>query len=179
MNTIARLKDCITKLKNTKLHINIVLARNLENLVISYISSKSKPFLGNDENTSKVDQESHEVRIEESTPVNLDAFLNREEGFNGWEEFEDIDGNSSTDNIDKSLTRIKTNEEVQVPKTKDFEFKRFTSTQLYDYTNKDGLERVMMTEGRVCHLHLKHQKWSFLAKTSPKGFLASKCDVGN
>ena len=125
MNTIARLKDCITKLKNTEIEINIVLARNLENLLITYISSKSKPLLGNDENTSKVDP-AYEVIPLESSPVNLDAFINREEGFNGWEDFEDIGENSSSGNIDKIVTKMKTNEEVHVSKTKDFELLRST-----------------------------------------------------
>ena len=45
---------------------------------------------------------------------------------------------------------------------------------LDDYTNKDGLERVMMTEGRLYHLHIKLQKSYFLTICFAQLFISYK-----
>ena len=99
MDTIAHLKECILKLKNTKIDKNILLARNFENLVTSYLSAKSISSKEAFENKSLPDQDSYEVRYGVNSPANLDAYNNRKEGFNGWEDFGYSEDKIMNDNI--------------------------------------------------------------------------------
>ena len=116
MDSIVRLKEYISRLKGTCIEKNIVLAVNLEKLVLSYLSSKSTSLHNDIENKSKVYLEPYNEKYEEINAVNFDAYKNRQEGFNGWEDFENIDENILNEKVNESFQNNKTqkNGEMQV-----------------------------------------------------------------